>query len=214
MSTKPKPELTTTSYAILGLIAVKPWTTYELALQMERTLNRVWPRARSKLYEEPKKLVARGLAKATKDSVGKRPRTVYSITADGRRVLSAWLKQPAVGASLEFEALVKLFFADHGTKADALAHLDETERWAREQLVVFADAARSYLTGVGPFPERMATNMIGARFMVDHYEAILRWTLWARDAVESWPKDPGKAKPDWSVMQDIVRRVEALNGQH
>ena len=28
------PSLTTTSYAILGLLAVKPWTTYELAQQM------------------------------------------------------------------------------------------------------------------------------------------------------------------------------------
>ena len=43
--------LTPTSYAILGLLAIKPWTTYELAKQMDRTLNRFWPRARSKLYD-------------------------------------------------------------------------------------------------------------------------------------------------------------------
>ena len=53
--------LTTTSYAILGLLAIKPWSTYELAQQMDRSLGRIWPRAQSKLYEEPKKLVARGL---------------------------------------------------------------------------------------------------------------------------------------------------------
>ena len=43
--------LTTTSYAILGLLAIKPWTTYELAQQMDRSLRRIWPRAKSKLYE-------------------------------------------------------------------------------------------------------------------------------------------------------------------
>src|SRR5947209_15703946 len=67
-------DLTSTSYALLGLLAIKPWTTYELAKQMDRTLSRFWPRARSKLYEEPKKLVAHGLARATEDVVGKRRR--------------------------------------------------------------------------------------------------------------------------------------------
>ena len=79
-------EPTTTSYAILGLLAVKPWTTYELAQQMTRALGHFWPRAESNLYEEPKKLVALGLARAAPDKVGKRPRTLYSITPKGRPV--------------------------------------------------------------------------------------------------------------------------------
>jgi len=37
---------------------------YELTQQMGRSLGRIWPRAASKLYEEPKKLVAAGLARA------------------------------------------------------------------------------------------------------------------------------------------------------
>ena len=39
--------LTGTSYAILGLLAIKPWSTYELAQQMSRSLYQVWPRATS-----------------------------------------------------------------------------------------------------------------------------------------------------------------------
>ena len=69
------PTLTTTSYAILGLLAVKPWTTHELVQQVDRSLRRIWPRATSKLYEEPKKLVAHGYARATEDPVGRRRRT-------------------------------------------------------------------------------------------------------------------------------------------
>jgi len=117
-------KLTTTSYAILGLLAVQPWTTYELAQQMQRALGQFWPRAESKLYEEPKKLVAGGLARATKETTGKRPRTVYTITAKGRRALAAWIPTPSSGPVLEFEALVKLFYAEHGTKQDILDTLD------------------------------------------------------------------------------------------
>ena len=118
--------LTTTSYAILGLLAVKPWSTYELTQQMERSLGHMWPRAASKLYEEPKKLVDHGLARATEDRVGQRPRTLYSIPAKGRRALAAWLRDPGEGPVLEWEQLVKVFFSDNGTKPDALARIVAT----------------------------------------------------------------------------------------
>src|SRR3954451_12144706 len=102
-------QLTTTSYAILRLLAVRPWSTYELAQQMRVALGQFWPRAESKLYEEPKKLVAHGLAKAAQESVGKRRRTVYSITPKGRKALAKWIPEPGAGPSVEFEALVKVF---------------------------------------------------------------------------------------------------------
>ena len=92
----PRP-LTSTSYAILGLLSLRPWTTYELAQQMQRALGQFWPRAESKLYEEPKKLVEHGLAKATVEHVGKRPRTVYAITPAGRKALKAWMPEPSDG---------------------------------------------------------------------------------------------------------------------
>ena len=86
--------LTTTSYAVLGLLSVKPWSSYELTQQMDRSLGRVWPRAVSKLYEEPKKLASHGLARSATQQDGRRSRTVYSITARGRRALAEWLGQP------------------------------------------------------------------------------------------------------------------------
>lgn len=61
MSSRP---LTTTSFAILGLLAIQPWSTYELAQLMRRSLQFVWPRAESNLYAEPKRLVDAGLATA------------------------------------------------------------------------------------------------------------------------------------------------------
>ena len=51
--------LSTTSYAILGLLALRPWTTYELAKQVQKSLGWFWPRAERKLYDEPKRLVVR-----------------------------------------------------------------------------------------------------------------------------------------------------------
>lgn len=210
MSRPTSSQLTTTSYAILGLLAIQPWTTYELAKQMERTLGNWWPRARSKLYEEPKKLVGLGLAKSSKERVGKRPRTVYTITARGRRALAAWLTTPAEDPSLESEHLTKLFFADQGTKVDALATLEAAKSWAAEEILGFAEVARVYLAGGGPFRERVATNMIVGRFMIEFYSLVYRWAQTATETVEAWPDDPSEAEPDWTVMEEIVRRGDEV----
>jgi DNA-binding PadR family transcriptional regulator len=208
MSRSTRPDLTTTSFAILGLLALRPWTTYELARQMQRTLNRVWPRARSKLYEEPKKLVAHGLATASKDAVGRRPRTTYAITPAGRRALTTWLGSPSDnGVSLESEHLVKLFFADQGRSADARATIADTRAWALEQLAVFADVAGVYLAGEGEFRERAAVNVVGARFLVDFYAMVADWADWADEVTGSWPEHPRDAEPDWELMADIARRA-------
>src|SRR6266498_5888977 len=114
-------ELNTTSFAMLGMLAIRPWSTYELAKHLDRSLRPLWPRARSNLFNEPKKLVAHGLAVATEETVGRRPRTLYTITPAGRRALRQWLGTPGQGPVLEFEQLLKVFFVDHATKAEAQA---------------------------------------------------------------------------------------------
>jgi hypothetical protein len=77
--------------------------------------RRIWRRAVSKLYEEPKKLVSHGLASASTEQNGRRTRTVYAITPEGRQALAAWLHDPGDGPVIEFEQLVKVFFAENGT---------------------------------------------------------------------------------------------------
>jgi DNA-binding PadR family transcriptional regulator len=205
------PTLTTTSYAILGLLAVKPWTTHELVQQVDRSLQRIWPRAASKLYEEPKKLVAYGYARAADDSVGRRRRTRYTITAKGRRALAAWLSQPGDGPVLECEALVKIHFADSGTKTNVLANLDATRAWVLAQNEENLATARAYLEGRGAFPERAALNQLGGRFLTDFYVMVARWVEWASQLVESWPEDVTKAPFDIAAAKEGVRLAEAVH---
>ena len=103
---------TTTSYALLGLLNVRPWTTYELAKQVQRSLRWFWPRAERKLYDEPKLLVVLGLAGAEERFTGKRRSREYSITTEGRAALARWLDEPPAPRATEFEGMLKVFFAD------------------------------------------------------------------------------------------------------
>ncbi len=202
--------LTTTSYAILGLLAVKPFTTYELAQQMDRALGSFWPRARSKLYEEPKKLVAHGLARASADTVGRRPRTTYSITAKGRRSLEAWMALPGDGPVLEFEELIKVFFAEFGSKAELQATLRRVRAWSDEQTIATAHIAREYLEGRGPFPERLPWLVLVGQFLDQFLVLVDEWAAWAATTVESWPDELHSAAPDWAALEGQARRAEAV----
>jgi PadR family transcriptional regulator, regulatory protein AphA len=198
--------LTTTSYAILGLLAVKPWTTYELAQQMDRALGNFWPRTRSKLYEEPKKLVAHGLARASSEKTGERPRTVYSITAKGRRALASWVSTPGDGPVLEFEQLLKVFYAEHGSKDDLLATLESVRAWTVEQSRVGAGISRGYLEGEGPFPQRLPWLILVGQFLDDFTALVGHWADWATTQVEGWPDDIRDASPDLTALEEMARR--------
>jgi DNA-binding PadR family transcriptional regulator len=204
------PSLTTTSYAILGLLAVRPWTTHELVQQVDRSLRRIWPRAASKLYEEPKKLVVHGYARAADDSVGRRPRTRYTITAKGRHALADWLAQPGEGPILECEQLVKIHFADSGTKADVVANLEATRAWVLAQNEENLASARAYRAGTGAFPERAALNQLPGRFLTEYYAMVAGWVHWASEVVDRWPDDVRQAPFDTEAADEGVRLAESI----
>ena len=202
--------LTPTSYAILGLLAIKPWTTYELATQIERTVRRFWPRTRSKLYEEPKKLVAAGLAEAAKGAQGRRPRTVYTITPAGRHALAALARPARVPSpSFESEHLLKVFYAGSGTTDDVRATLADLRGWVHERTEHNVRVGRELRTGVRAFPERQPILVLTGRFLDDYLEMIDRWAAWASEIVATWPDTPHGAAPNFDEMAATLRQAMA-----
>lgn len=206
--------MTTTTYGVLGLLAVRPHSTYELAKAMDRSVGRVWPRAKSKLFEEPKKLVEHGYATAKEDAVGRRPRTVYTITRAGRRALKAWLAEPGNGPALEFEGLVKLIFADHGTRDAALASLARARQWAVEQNVGNIKAGEKFLAAEdGLYAERRATTLLLGAFLTDFYKLVADWADWATDEVEGWPKDISSHRISPDRTREVLERAHWSEGE-
>jgi DNA-binding PadR family transcriptional regulator len=189
-----RPTTTTTSQAVLGLLALRSWTTYELAKQVQRSLGWFWPRAERKLYDEPKRLVAAGLAKSSAEMTGARPRTVYTITASGRKALRRWLGEPPAPPVLEFEGLVKVFFADGGSLDQLRATLEHIAATSDGRRADLEEKVEQNAGPDVPFPERRAINQVALQFQLDHERTIGTWARWALDQVGSWtsPTDPGE----------------------
>jgi PadR family transcriptional regulator, regulatory protein AphA len=179
-------QLSPTSFAILGLLSIRPFTTYELTQQMQRTLSWFWPRAASKIYEEPKKLVAAGLASSHIAFTGKRQSTVYEISDAGRAALRDWLDRPAAGMQLEFEAMIKLVFADAGDITQLRMTLREIRADAQARLDELLARIAEYATTGGPFPDRLPIIAVTGKLLVSQYEALVRWARWAEESIDQW----------------------------
>jgi len=193
--------LSTTSYAILGLLSLRSWTTYELAEQMQRSLGRFWPRAESGIYVEPKKLVEAGYATVETEYVGQRAKQRYTITPAGRKALKQWVPTPSAAPQVEFEALVKVFFAERGTKAALLATLRTVKQDNEEQAAAGQGIPHDYLEGRGNYPERLAWNILVGTFIDEWQQLLDRWTSWAIGEVEQWPDDIRDAEPSWDALR-------------
>lgn len=200
----PDPKLTTTSYSILGYLGVRSWTAYELAKQMGRTFHHFWPRAESGIYREVKRLVDAGLATAADERVGRRARTRYEITELGTRRLEEWLTNPHSDGFLETEGLVRVLFADHGSKETLERTLKTMSEDARERGRMMADLVHLYRTGEGEFPHRAHINLLVAKFLIEFALMVDEWSRWAREVVATWP-DVDEREPDAATIEALER---------
>jgi DNA-binding PadR family transcriptional regulator len=201
-------DLSPTSFTLLGLLAIRPWTTYELANQAQRSLRFFFPRAERHLYAEAKRLAEAGLARAEVAFTGKRRSTTYAITPAGRKALREWLRTEPAPPILEAEVLVRGFFADNGRAEDLLGAL----RAARDDAVAaqqdLAALARTWVDGEAPFPERAAMGALTMRFVADFHRLLEQWTDWAAAEVATWDHADGR---DWAgtgaVFTEIAGRA-------
>ncbi len=85
----------TLGHAILGLLARRPSTGYELARRLDRPVGWFWTARHSQIYPELARLTADGLVRyAESDGRGPRRNKRYRITAAGTRALRAWVVAP------------------------------------------------------------------------------------------------------------------------
>jgi PadR family transcriptional regulator, regulatory protein AphA len=201
-------ELPVTAYALLGLLSLRPWTTYELAQQAQRSLRLMWPVAERQLYEQPKLLVRHGLASVRKEATGARPRTVYDITPAGRQALRDWLATTDGTLQIRSELLLRVFFAEQGTKTDLLAHVQALRgqmehAWERQVALYEADRAAGMVGG--PFPDRRHVNALGTAFLFELSGAVQRWSDWVVQVTADWAEE-------LDVPESADRLLEAVFG--
>jgi DNA-binding PadR family transcriptional regulator len=114
---------TAVTWAVLGLLGVKPMSGYDIKRAVDRTIRHFWAASYGQIYPELKRLEEAGWIAGKDADRGGRSRRVYRITAAGRRQLDGWLHGYETRIEMRDESLLRLFFADALPADEALGLL-------------------------------------------------------------------------------------------
>ena len=202
------------SMVVLALLGIDRWTPYELVQHLKRSMiHHIWPRAESKVYEEPKRLVAAGHAQATVDRQNPR-RTRYSISPEGRRVLARWVAEPGTGVRFESEGALKVLFAENGTREDLLATVDAMRRDALADVARVAGTLEFVLTEGPPYPGRIHQSVLVMDLVLRITTAVADWADATERRVAGWPDltaDDAMRRAAIDLVRDLRERATAAD---
>lgn len=122
-------ELSATAKVILGMLAARPRSGYEIKSLVDGSARFFWAASYGQIYPELKRLEKAELITGADAPQGARRRTVYRLTAAGKRAARQWIEAPPEVFELRDEGLLELFFA--GSIAPTRAPEIATERAAR-----------------------------------------------------------------------------------
>jgi DNA-binding PadR family transcriptional regulator len=94
-------------HAILGLLARRPSTGYELAQMFDLSLRTVWYARHSQVYPELARLGSAGYVEVVRE--GARSSKTYGLTEAGHTELRRWLVEEDPDRSQRNESAVRLF---------------------------------------------------------------------------------------------------------
>ena len=126
--------LTAVTPVILGLLALKPRSGYDIKTVVARSTRFFWAASYGQIYPELKRLEADGLVEGEDQPNGGRSRRVYSLTPAGREALLEWLMGDTLTIELRDESLLRLFFADALPPDEAPLLLEGRKRGHEEYL--------------------------------------------------------------------------------
>jgi PadR family transcriptional regulator, regulatory protein AphA len=202
---------------VLALLGIDRWTPYELVRHLKLSMiHHIWPRAESKVYDEPKRLVAAGHATATIDRTNPR-RTRYTITAQGRRVLSQWVAQPGAGVRFESEGALKVLFAEYGTRQQLLATIESMRHEALADVSRVVAALELVLTKGPPYPDRIHQSVLVHDLVLRTTAAVIDWADFTEKRVNGWqdlkPDDAMRAAA-MDLVRELHERVTTITAPH
>lgn len=176
------------SYALLGLLALRSWTGYELTQQVRRSLRLAVPASEATLYRDQARLVSRGWATCTEEPSGRRSRKRYAITPAGRAALGEWLASPVAPPSFTVEAVARAWLADQGDPRDLVATLTATAEQARASIDAMVALSRRYEAPEDTdFPERAHVNAAAAQLLIALLGALEAACRELTPEVARWP---------------------------
>ncbi|AEV86474.1 PadR family transcriptional regulator [Actinoplanes sp. SE50] len=161
-------------FALLGLLADRPSSGYDLLTEFRTSLAHVWPATQSQVYRELNTLTEAGML--TVGEEGPRGRREYRITAAGRDALDAWLTTPDSAPSYRSALLLRVFFLSLAGPERAAGFFRDQADLAGQRLSGYHDLVESRTWDAGTL-ERY--GRIALEYGIRLAAMQRDWAIWA-----------------------------------
>src|SRR5215213_2185884 len=94
-------------HALLGMLAVRPGTGYELAQRFDSSMSNAWYASHSQIYPELARLQEAGMVEVVGE--GARRSRTYAVTDGGREELRDWMLDTVPNRAQRNETTVRWF---------------------------------------------------------------------------------------------------------
>jgi DNA-binding PadR family transcriptional regulator len=171
-------ELSATGKVILGMLAARPRSGYEIKQLVDSSARFFWAASYGQIYPELKKLEKEGLIAGDDSSTGARQRTTFKLTADGRRAAREWIRTPPEVLETRDEGLLKLFFAgsiDSKRAAEIARERAAASRAKAAQLRAIWEAVDHDGHAEGPPSEPDIGSLTVLRYGIEASEWAAEW---------------------------------------
>jgi PadR family transcriptional regulator AphA len=184
--------LATLGYALLGLLARKPRSGYDLAQLMRNPIGYFWHAQHSQIYPELARLEAAGMVTHEVVEQYDRPdKKIYAIAEAGRAALREWVTEPAHVRPDRDELMLKTFSIWLADRERAIAFYRASEEYHASRLAVY----ESYLREFEREDDIRARRVDSPRFMqyatlrrgIDYERSYAEWCRWMVETLGQAP---------------------------
>ncbi|HEY6770836.1 MAG TPA: PadR family transcriptional regulator [Solirubrobacterales bacterium] len=180
-------ELSATAKVILGMLAARPRSGYEIKQLVDTSARFFWAASYGQIYPELKKLEKAGLITGDDSSQGARQRTTFKLTAKGRHAATEWIDGPPEVLETRDEALLMLFFAgsiEPQRAAEIARERAATSRTKAAELRAIADHIDATGTPEGADAQPDAGSLTVLRYGIEMSEWSAEWFERAAEDLE------------------------------
>jgi DNA-binding PadR family transcriptional regulator len=179
-----------TEFAILGLLAERPRSGYDIKKEVEERLGHFWSESYGHIYPMLRRLHRRDLVlRRVERQEGRPDRNVYSLTDDGRRALEDWFAEPPAPARPRNELLLRLFLGRHAPTEHLLRDLRAYSENVRENLARLQAVEARVEEDDDAGPDRVYWRLV-LSFGIRAFEALAGWSDEAEAALQAVARHP------------------------
>jgi PadR family transcriptional regulator AphA len=177
-------------FALLGALADRPRTGYELLRHFEQSLAYAWPASHSQIYPELARMLEDGLIAETE--TGPRNSRTYALSDAGLAEVRRWLRDTDPDRRVRNDAALRTFFLWLLEPDEARAQLEREQAHSRkilEELETIRAAPRGSTRKERAF-------LLALEGGIRSTEARLEWLDWALEQVSSQTWRAASASPE------------------